>query len=99
MLAIERVTKKKPKELLDLVELPDTFRECWFWFISLNNTRSSGFGMSPITYTEILSYFMLMEIDVEPWEVDVIKMFDGIALESTKKQQEKEQLANKNKKK
>lgn len=91
MLNVEKITRKKPKELDNLVELPNNLRECWFWFLSLNSTRSSGFGVSPITYTELFSYFSLMDIDIAPEEIEIIKMFDSIALEANKKHQEQEQ--------
>lgn len=95
LLAVEKITKKKPKELLDLVELPDSFRECWNWFINLNNSRSSGFGMGAITYTEMYSYFNLMQIEVSPEEIEVIKMFDLIAMKSYNEQQEQNKVKNK----
>jgi hypothetical protein len=82
------MTKKKPKELLELLELPDSFRECWNWFLSLNNSRQAGMGMSPISYTEMLSYFTLLQIDPSPEEIDIIKMFDYLAMKAHSDQQE-----------
>jgi hypothetical protein len=79
--AVERQIGKKPKELENLIELPDALRECWFWFLALNSTRSSGFGMSPITYTEIRSFFLLKGIEPLDTEVDIIKMFDAVAMD------------------
>lgn len=95
---LETVAKaigKKPKELEDLVELPSNFNEVWDWFLALNNTRSSGFGISAITYTEIRSFFQLMQIDVQPWEIRVIKMLDSIALEISNEKHQKDQKKNK----
>lgn len=89
MIAIEKGTRVKPKELQNLVELPEFAKECWSFFLALNATRVSGFGISPITYQEILAYFTLYGISPETWEVDVIKLFDSTAMEHAQKEQEK----------
>ena len=52
-------------------------------------------GISAISYLEMKAYFDLLQIYVEPWEIEVIKMFDRVALNITAKQQEQK---NKNKK-
>lgn len=78
-----------PKELEDLVELPENLINCWRWFIDLNNTRSAGMGFSTITYSEIHAYFTLLQIDVEPWEIEVIKAFDRVAFKVASEQQAK----------
>lgn len=84
---VEKITGEVPKELLNLVELPDIFRESWGWFIDLYNARSSGLtAANPISYTEIQAYFQLMQIEPEPWEISVIKQFDSIAREIEFKQ-------------
>lgn len=46
-------------------------------------------GFSTITYSEIHAYFTLLQIDVEPWEIEVIKAFDRVALEVASEQQAK----------
>lgn len=84
------MTRIKPKELQELVELPEQFRECWLWFIALNNSRASGFGVSPISFTEIYYYFLLFRIDVQPWEVEAIKMFDNVAMQVAQARQDKQ---------
>lgn len=94
---VERVTGKKPVELENRIELPDSMKEIWYWFLALNNTRTSGFGMSPITYTEMGNYFNLHQIEVEPFEIEVIKLLDSVAMEHSQKQQEKSKNNNKKK--
>jgi hypothetical protein len=89
--AVERLTKKRPQQLDNQVELPKSMRECWQWFLSLNNTRPSGFGASPITYQEIWCYFNLQGIEPEQWEIDIIKMFDNIAMSFARKQQQEKE--------
>lgn len=80
-----------PKELSDLIEMPESLVNCWLWFIDLHKTRSSGFGIAAIQYSEIHSYFNLLQIQVEPWEIELIKLFDGIALPIISEQQAKNQ--------
>ena len=46
-------------------------------------------GISPISYTEIQSFFDLMAISVEPWEVELIKVFDRISMNVMNEEQEK----------
>lgn len=74
-----------PKELEDLVELPDSCKHVWEMFLELNQTRSSGFGISPITFTEIYSMSKLREIKLLQWEIDLIKRFDQLFLEHESK--------------
>lgn len=79
--SVWRQTGHKPKELEDLIELPESCVPVWRWFIDLHNARgSNGFGVNPINYTEIKAYFDLMDILPEEWEVNLIKRFDNEAL-------------------
>ena len=88
--AVERITKKKPKELLDLIALPETMREYWQWFLDLNATRPQGMGgVSSIQYLEMTAYFNLNSIEVEPQEVQIIKMLDSVAIAASREQEEK----------
>jgi len=93
--AVERLTKKKPKELTEQVELPESLNECWDWFLSLSKSRLSGFGASPIMYSEMWSYFSLIGVEPDKYEVDIIKMFDSIAMSSAREQEEKNKTNNK----
>lgn len=59
------------------IELPSSCWHVWNWFIALHNTRQQGFSSElAITYTEIKSYFDLMQIKPLDWEVQLIKKFD-----------------------
>ena len=72
-----RQTGEKPKELEDLLTVPLDCTECWGFFLSLNESRSSnGYGFNPIAYSDILAYFQLKQIIPEDWEVDLIKRLD-----------------------
>lgn len=79
--SVWRQTGHKPKELEDLLELPESCVYVWKWFIDLHNARgSSGFGINPISYVEIKAYFDLIDTQPEEWEVNIIKRFDNEAL-------------------
>ena len=96
---MEAVRKQgiNPRELENLVTLPDSIAHCWYWFLDLNNTRPASMGISAISYLEMKAYFDLLQVAVEPWEIEVIKMFDRIALDIAAKQQEKQDQKNKKK--
>ena len=86
-----RQTGIKPKELEDLIELPEGYHQVWKFFIDLHNARgSNGFGINPISYTEIKSYFDLMQIQAEDYEVTLIKLFDKEVLNAYEKEAEAE---------
>ena len=62
----------------------------WEYFLRLNQKRSSnGFGVNPISYTEIKNYFDLMQIFPDPSEVEVISLLDSVFMEHYAKEQEK----------
>jgi hypothetical protein len=86
-----RQTGIKPKELEDVVELPESCISVWKWFIDLHSARgSNGFGINPISYTEIKSYFDLIDLQPEDWEINLIKLFDNEALAAYAKEAEAE---------
>lgn len=93
-----RQTGVKPKALDELVEMPSSCFHVWKMFIELNNARgSNGFGVNPISYTEIYSYCKLHAIDIDEWELDLIKEFDKTVLEIYAEQQKPKPGENKNK--
>lgn len=93
--SVWRQTGKKPKELDELLELPQSCLSVWKWFIDLHNARgSNGFGINPITYTEIKSYFDLIDLQPEEWEVTLIKLLDNEALAAYAKEAELERKKN-----
>ena len=67
----------KPKELENLIELKQSQYELWSWFMELNESRTStGFGMNPISYSDIFAYFNLQGITPHKWEVDTLRRLD-----------------------
>ena len=65
------------------------------WFLALNNKRTSGMGVNPVLFTEMLAFFTLMDIKPLPWEIQVLSAFDNTVLSIYQKQQEAEQKKNK----
>lgn len=69
----------------------------WEYFLRLNRKRTSnGFGVNPIPFTEIESFFRLNQIEYSPDEVFLIELLDNLALDHFQKEAEKN---NKNKSK
>lgn len=52
----------------------------WEWFMDLHNSRPSGFGLSPISYTELKAWTELTKIKPTPWEVQVLRRMDFCVL-------------------
>ncbi len=48
-------------------------------------------GISSIPYSEYVAFFILLGIEPQPYEVEILEVFDSIALKHYGKQQEKEQ--------
>lgn len=69
--------------------MPRTLKYIWGWFLDLNATRPSGFGIGNIQYQEMEAYFRLHHIEPESWEVGVLKLFDSIAVSMIGEQESK----------
>lgn len=79
---VERMTGQMPEEGINPVEFPDLLYDLWHWFLRMNAGRCSGMGPAPITEQEIGWFFRNRKIAPEVWQLDAIRMLDGIALES-----------------
>lgn len=97
--SVWRQTGVKPKELDEIIELPESCREVWYWFCELDNDRTSnGFGVNPIGYEKIKAYFDLYNITPQEWEVRLLKLLDNVALKHYS-EESKKQSKNKSSKK
>ena len=77
-----------------MVELPEVFRYVWQDFLALNSARTSnGFGVNPLSYSEIKAYYDLQQYLPEPWEADLIRYMDATVMnvyaEKAKQEQSK----------
>jgi hypothetical protein len=55
-------------------------QQCWRWFLELNATRECSMGVSAISHREIQAYFDLYYIEYNPEEVQMLRMFDSVAV-------------------
>jgi len=95
-MSVWRQTGVQPKELADMLEFPQDMSQVWKFFIDLHNARSSnGFGVNPISYSEMCSYFQLFEIQPHDWEIETIRKLDKVALDAFAEQAKKEQKKSK----
>ena len=71
--------------------LPSAAQFAWTYFLRLNQTRQSGGfgGFCAISYQEMLAFFTLEGVYPEPYELELIRVWDRIALEHFSKEQEK----------
>lgn len=93
MLSVQEQIKKVPKELEDLIELPSSMQQCWNWFLELNRTRQVQMGTNSISFTEIQAFFQLHHIEHDLDELEMLKVFDSIALLHMQKQEQEEAKA------
>jgi len=76
---VERQTGRRIEALESPRDFPRLLSHVWSAFISLSNSRTSGFsGPNPITYEQILAWKQVTEQPLEPWEVEAIKRLDNI---------------------
>jgi hypothetical protein len=79
--SIERQTGKKPKQLAEIPEMPGVLMYLWDWFCALDSGRGgNGFGLNPLSYSEIQAWATLMQVQLAPWEVDAIKRIDAVRI-------------------
>lgn len=73
---------QEDRELLEGPDFPHGFEYLWQWYTELSAGRGSGgMGPAPISYEGIEAWSRLTKRDVTPWEVDTIKMIDGLFLQ------------------
>jgi hypothetical protein len=72
-----------PVEEWGYPEFPQVLSYLWQHFINLNNSRQSGMGMNPISYSEIDAYCRLMKVSLSTFDVSAIKRLDVIALNAS----------------
>lgn len=90
-MSVQRQTGRVPKELENMKEMPEIFLLLWKDFRALDSDRTStGYSPNPIGYEKILAYYKLMKLDIQPWEVEVLKYFDNTLLNCYAEQAEKD---------
>lgn len=71
--------------------LPSAAQYAWTYFLRLHQTRQSGGfgGFFAISYQEMLAFFTLENTYPEPYELELIRVWDRLALEHSYKEQQK----------
>lgn len=99
LLAVQKMTGRPQPELLNPPELPQGAYYVWSWFLKLNSSRgSNGFGVNPLSYTEMKCFFDLEGVVPTDWELEILKKLDAVAIESYAKSQKKQEESSKKKK-
>jgi hypothetical protein len=60
-----------------------------------SNRTSNGFGVNPISFVDIALYYQLYQIQVQPWEIEVLQYFDNVVMNLYAKKVDAEQNKNK----
>ncbi len=72
-----------PKEGINPVEFPSMLAEEWCWFLELNASRTHGHSApNPISEIEIFYYFRNRGVQVQVWQIDLIKKLDTVAMKA-----------------
>lgn len=80
LISVQRQTGRAPKQLIG-PELPKHLEYLWGWFNDLDHARGgSGFGPSPISYSELLAWTTLSGIRPQSWEIRAIRLLDTLYL-------------------
>ena len=64
---------------------PLELEQVWRWYCELGSARTSnGFGLNPLSYTEIKAYADLTGVRMTPWEITLLKRLDTVTLKGQK---------------
>ncbi|WP_435406470.1 phage tail assembly chaperone [Pseudomonas juntendi] len=78
---VERAAGRRPAQL-DGPELPAAVDHVWGWYLELHAARGgSGFGPSPIGFTEMAAWAALTGNHPSPWEVETLRALDQAHLD------------------
>lgn len=64
------------EELPEEVRCPPELEYIWDWYYELDASRSSGFDLNPILYTEIEAWSRLNSLTLSSFEIKAIKAID-----------------------
>lgn len=60
----------------------------------LNNQRQSGMSVNPLSYSDINSFFNLIDVDVTEEELNIILLLDRVVLDHYAEEQKKMEKRN-----
>ena len=89
---LENVERVTGKQQFDEPALPDGAEYLWGWFWDLDAGRgSNGFGLNPLSYSEMKAWAELTQQMLDPWEVSALRKMDMARLEAVSALQRKTQ--------
>ena len=78
--SVAQQTGIRPPDL-DGPAIPHNVAHVWGWFRELNQARTSnGFGMNPLTYSEIEAWSRISGTVTRPQEIQLLKRLDAVYL-------------------
>lgn len=76
---VERQIGRRLEALEPPTPFPMLLEHVWSAFISLSNSRTTGFsGPNPITYEQIKAWKELTETPIDPWEIQAVIRLDRV---------------------
>lgn len=82
LLSVARQTGYTPQALDSDKELPEDADYLWGWFNRLSNRRQVGMAPGPLTWPQIESFFRMLKVRVDEWELSALEQLDNAWLES-----------------
>jgi len=76
--ALLEYAKAQFKKEEDKEELPEQIGYLWHWFNDLTDWRVVGDSINALSHQEIEAWARLFQIDISPFEVDVLRKIDRI---------------------
>jgi hypothetical protein len=79
----------------ELPTLPETLVYIWNYWQELSYTRRNyGWGVTPLSYSEIFAWSRLRGILLDAWELDTLMKLDSVYLDVESKAEAKRRAAN-----
>lgn len=78
--------RKKAKGKATQVQVKHRWSYLVFWYEEIRRHTPRSFGLELIQFTAIAAYRDLFEIDMEPWEVDLLMKLDLVWMDSVPKE-------------
>lgn len=79
-----RLAKAGHKEFaasLKPIKTPEDLAYLLVWYDDLRNGTMAGMGHNPIQYSEIEAYGRLYRLDIDAFDVEMLRMIDGVWFE------------------
>lgn len=67
---------RQAKKAVEGSEMPDAAAYAWAHFLDLNQGRQAGFGLLPLTWSDIQAWASLKRLDLGDHDLRLIRAFD-----------------------